>query len=87
MTVKHITKDGREMLIADMDDGHLLNTIKWIERRANEGFYVKCGFAYGDSHKDYYYDEYHYQGEEALEHLNYSSYVEEANKRGIINVL
>ena len=87
MTVKHITKDGREMLISDMDDKHLLNTIKWIGRRAKEGFYVKCGFAYGDSHKDYYYDEYHYQGKEAQEHLNYSSYVEEANKRGITNVL
>lgn len=84
MTVKHTTKDGREMSIAGMDDKHLLNTIKWIESRAKEGFYVKysCG-----SNKYYYYDEYHYQGKEALEHLNYSSYVEEANKRGITNVL
>ena len=43
MTVEHITRDGTAMLISDMDDGHLLNTIKWIERRAKEGFYVNCG--------------------------------------------
>jgi hypothetical protein len=86
MTVEHITRDGTAMLISDMDDGHLLNTIKWIERRAKEGFYVKCGFSYGDSHEDYYYDEPYYQGEEALKHLNYSSYVEEAYKRGLTNV-
>lgn len=84
MTVKHTTKDGRKILISDMDDGHLLNTIKWIERHAKEGFYVNDGCG---SHKDYYYDETYYQGEEALEHLNYSFYVKEANKRGITNVL
>jgi hypothetical protein len=82
MTVEHITRDGTAMLISDMDDGHLLNTIKWIERSAKEGFYVNCGFSCGDS---CYYDDYYYQGEEALEHLNYSFYVVEAYKRGITN--
>lgn len=86
MTVKHITKDGGEMLISEMDDGHLLNTIKWIERRAKEGVQRNVGF-YDPFGAENYYDSYMLSFEEALEFLNYSSYVEEANKRGITNVL
>jgi hypothetical protein len=80
--MKHTTKDGREMNIADMDDGHLLNTIKWIERRAKEGVKSEVGF-YDSCGTDHYYDEITYYGEEALEFLNYSSYVEEANRRNL----
>lgn len=31
------TKDGRELLISEMDDEHLMNTVKYIERNAGEG--------------------------------------------------
>lgn len=84
MTVEHITRDGTAMLISDMDDGHLLNTIKWLERRAKEGVKSEVGF-YDPCGTDHYYDENTYYGEEALEFLNYSFYVEEAYKRGITN--
>lgn len=86
MTLKHTTKDGREMHISDMDDGHLLNTIKWMERRAKEGVVFRTGDC-RVGYEDCYYDEDLYYGKEALYRLNYSSYVEEANKRGITNVL
>ena len=83
MTDKHTTKDGREMNISDMDDGHLLNTIKLLERRAKEGVKSAVGF-YDPEGQDHYYEEDTYYGEEALYRLNYSSYVEEANRRAIV---
>ena len=86
MTVKHITKDGREMLISEMDDDHLLNTIRLLERRAKDGVVFRTGDC-GVGYEDCYYEEDLYYGKAALYRLNYSFYVEEANKRGITNVL
>lgn len=71
----HATKDGKEILISDIDDQHLLNTIALIQRKAEEGIVVRRG-------SDTFYDEDHLYGRDARDELNYQAYVNEAIKRG-----
>ncbi len=39
----HITRDGRRIPLEEMDSVHLFNTIKYIERTAEEGLEVLRG--------------------------------------------
>jgi len=74
----HTTKDGAKIRIKDMSDTHLLNTIRWIERRSTEGVTVMTG---GIASDDIWFDTYTATGECALEKLNYAAYKKEAAKR------
>ena len=79
----HKTKEGKKILISEMDDNHLLNTIALIKRMAKEGITFRSGsinFGYNDC----YYDEEILFGKDAKEHLNYKRYKQEAKKRGLI---
>lgn len=49
-----VTKDGREIKIVDMEDSHLLNTIKYLKRTGRH--LVRFG-TYGSLAEDMYYDE------------------------------
>jgi len=69
----HTTKDGRIILISDLNDNHLKNIIKKFEKQANEGLSV-----YNDSFPngiDILF------GSDALDVLNYQDYVDELNSR------
>jgi hypothetical protein len=73
----HITKDGTRMLISDMDDNHLQNTINMIKRKALSGLQVIYFGAgeNGEGDVDYIY------GNDALRAMNYSRYLLEQKKR------
>ena len=79
---QHRTKTGQVMLVSDMDDKHLMNTIAMIRRKAEEGIAVICG-GRGSSAEDMWADETFYKGNEALDEMGYSNYTAEALRRGL----
>lgn len=62
-----------------MGNGHLLNTIKWIERKADEGLTIRYGG--GSCAEDMWYDEDTIYDDRAKREMNYTIYVKEAKKR------
>lgn len=81
MSMWHVTKDGERLLISDMEDDHLINTLRMFERWAEEGLVISLGGT--DLYGDPCYDEEVLKGEEALEFLDYSEYVAEATRRNL----
>ena len=80
----HRTKDGKKIKMADLELGHLMNILKWIERRAMNGVDVRLGG--GSTAQDMWYEhiwhgEDTYFGEEAKEYLNFYDYKSELEKR------
>ena len=69
----HTTKDGRKLPISEMDDAHLLNTVRRQNRRACEGVQVMV--------QDYGPETIY--GREALELFNHQDYLDELRKRGL----
>ena len=76
----HTTKDGAKIKLCDMTDSHLAATIRLMERKAEEGIVVCC-YGSGSCAEDIWYDEDHMQGKDALEHMGYTDYVKERNRR------
>ena len=52
----HKTKDGKKILLSDLELSHLENIIKWIEKKANEGLTIRYGGS-GNCAEDMWYDE------------------------------
>ena len=78
---KHKCKDGTVLEIRDMTDGHLHNTIKALERRAEEGILFRGGGG-GEGPDDYWYDEEEMTGQDALDRMEfYKDYIKERNRR------
>lgn len=75
----HKTKDGKIIPLNELELDHLKNIIKFIERKAKEGITVSIGG--GVDLDDFWYDEDFYEGDKALEYLNYKDYVDELEKR------
>ena len=78
----HITKKGEKILIKNLKDSHLINIIKYIERRAKEGievFYGGCGVG----GEDIWADSDTLKGRCALDYLNHEVYVKELKKRNL----
>ena len=75
----HITKNGDAIALNKLEDSHLQNIIRLLERKAKEG--VKVRYGGGSSADDIWYDEDMLYGEEALKHLHYGEYVAEQKRR------
>lgn len=66
-----------------MTNNHLLNRIKWAERKAQEGFYRPVKLADNGSRSVNWYSMKFLQGDEALTELGYSELLVEKQKRGL----
>ena len=75
----HTTNDGAKIKLCDMTDSHLAATIRLMERKAREGIVVRDGGGSGPD--DFWYDEDHLHGKDALEHMGYADYIKERDRR------
>ncbi len=80
---KWTTKEGKEIAYNKIEDGHLLNILKFIEKKAKDGIEIieggidwEDGMPYGDS--------YYIEGDRVLAIYDYNSLLEEAKKRKIL---
>jgi hypothetical protein len=80
---EHVTKDGRTVPLKDIGLNHLINIIKYIERRAKEGVRVVSA-CYGVDMMDMDFIEEVFHGQNALDIMNYDSYVNELKRRKIM---
>lgn len=79
---EHVTKDGETIPLRDITDSHLVNIIKYIEKRSREGFYVSMISCWNPPDPDsMYYEEDYVKGGEALSILNHDAYVNELKRR------
>jgi len=76
------TKQGDFIPYKKLEDSHLLNILKWIEKRAKEGMTLQYGG--GHDAEDMWYEEEEIEGKEVLERYDYKGLVKEAKKRSLI---
>lgn len=76
------TSDGTEIPYKKITDKHLLNIIKFVERRAYNGMTV--GIGAGFDAEECFYEEYTIKGEEVYERYDYKGLVAEAGRRKLI---
>lgn len=81
MTFQHQTANGGIISLSEMSDKHLLNTLKFLQRRAREGVVLRYGGGAEDN--DIWYEEEHLNYEDSLLHLNYKVYEDEAKRRNL----
>ena len=76
------TKDGDEIAYKDLDDNHLLNIIKLINKKAIEG----CTICSGGGHDpdEMWYDEETIYGEDVKQYFHLNDLMREAKKRNVI---
>ena len=77
---EHVTRDGEIIPLKDITNSHLINIIKYIERRAKEGVCV-VSECYGVDMMDMDFNEEVFYGQNALKRMDYDAYVNELNKR------
>lgn len=78
-----MTQSGDELEYCELKDSHLLNILKWIERRAESGIQQgSCGYEGDDDFMTG--DVWEIHGDEVLEHFDYEGLLKEANKRKLI---
>ena len=76
--------NGEEIEISKMDNRHLINSIKMVQRFAKDGMVIQSGSC-GSDLGDMWYDEFTIKGKEVYEHFgkSYKWLLEEANNRNI----
>lgn len=78
------TKDGKVIPIKDLENSRLINILRLIKRKCEDGVKVRFGYCGPGDNLDIYYDEDIYYGKEALAHIpEYPTLIEEAKKRGL----
>jgi hypothetical protein len=76
------TQSGHEIEYKKLEDSHLLNILKWIERRAENGMTVKIGG--GHDVEDMWYEEWEISGDEVKERYDYKGLLKEAKRRKLL---
>jgi len=74
------TQNGDEIEYKELKDDHLLNILRWIERRAENGIEI-CTAGYEGDDDFMTGDCYTIEGDEVLERYDYKGLKKEANKR------
>ena len=78
----HTMRDGKQIKLSDMSNGHLLNTISMMYRKAAEGVVVQYGgVSIGDNEP--WCDQDIVHGAEALAEMKTAAYEAEAVRRGL----
>lgn len=77
---EHVTRDGKIIPLKDITNSHLINIIKYIERRAKEGVCV-VSECYGVDMMDMDFNEEVFCGQNALKRMDYDAYVNELKRR------
>jgi len=75
------TQNGDFIAYKNLKDDHLLNIIKWIEKKAENGMAVRYGG--GFSPEDFCYEEEEIEGDVVLDYYDYKGLVKEVKKRNI----
>ncbi len=79
------TKSGEEIEYKKIENDHLLNILKWIEKRAEEGITLQYGGGAWDI-DDAWYEEEHLTGRDVLKHFDYRGLLKEALRRDLLTV-
>ncbi len=66
-----------------MTNEHLLNRIKWVEKKAQNGFYRQVKLNTNGSRSVNWYSMKFFQGDEALTELGYNDLLVEKRKRNL----
>lgn len=80
------TIEGEEIEYKKLDKFHLLNILKWIERRADKGMTIKMGGGDSWDPESFWYDEHEIIGNEVLERYDYKGLRKEALRRKLIKI-
>ena len=78
------TKEGDEIEYKKLKDDHLLNILKWIERRAVSGMTVADGGCDPLDNSEGWYELHEIEGDEVLEKYDYKGLLAEAKRRKIL---
>ena len=78
------TQTGEEIEYKKLEDSHLLNILKWIEKRAENGMTVRQGGGDTWDTDSFWYDEWEIEGDEVFERYDYKGLVKEAKKRKLM---
>jgi hypothetical protein len=76
------TEAGELIEYEKLEDRHLLNILKFIEKRAKEGMTLIYGG--GFDAEDMWYNEEEIKGKEVFEHYDYKGLKKEAKRRKLI---
>lgn len=79
------TKNGKEIPYNKLENSHLLNILKFIERRAKEGVWTGGGSYYGEGDNDFW--EEILFGKQVKDFFNYYYLRSLAKKRGLIKII
>lgn len=76
------TAEGERIRYDKLDSAHLLNILKWIEKRAEEGITLTHGG--GHDIEDMWYEEEELIGKQVLKYFDYKGLCKEVLKRGLL---
>lgn len=83
--MKWTTKEGEEIPYKKIKNDHLLNILKWIEKRAVEGITLQHGGGGWDI-DDMWFEEETLSGKAVENYYDYKGLLKEAEKRNLIKL-
>ena len=72
------TKEGKKISYVNLEDSHLLNILKWIEKVADTGVVIQLFGCDWDEQEEVIYDE------DVFEHYDYHGLLKEVKRRNLI---